>query len=564
MNVTAGFSIRLCLAGVLVSLSAFTASTQERAQGVELRAPLDVPLTLAGNFGELRRNHFHSGVDFKTQGRTGLPVYAVDDGYVSRATVSPWGFGRALYITHPSTGLTTVYGHLEAFSPEIDRLVRNRQYADESFTIDMEFKPGLVPVKRGQQIARSGNAGSSGGPHLHFDVRDTRTGDPLDPLEYYRTRVKDNVAPEVRKLALYPAQGGTVEGDSRKASYRQPGGNPTFTAWGEVVPGIKAYDRMTDTRNIYGVKYLTLMLDSDTIYRRVVDRYSFDNTRAVHTIIDNADLENNGEWIMTTRVPQARPLPYMIEARDNGVINIDSTRIYNFKWILEDEHGNRTVQPFTVKGERKLAEAPVAKGQLMLVDADNVLETEGLYMEMPEGALYDNTFVDVTAADNPSYLSKVFNVGNPEVPLDKAFEIYVPVLADTVADKSRYCLVRINAAGKRSAEAATYTDGAMKARLSRFGRYAVTTDNTPPVITPLEKNKWGVTKNIRFKITDNLSGIESWRGEIDGKWALFELDGKTATLWFKIDPDLFPGKNHEVKLTVTDACGNTSTYTAKI
>ncbi|MDE6802686.1 MAG: M23 family metallopeptidase, partial [Muribaculaceae bacterium] len=148
----------------------------------DLRVPLDIPLLLSGNFGELRNNHFHSGVDFKTQGRTGLPVYCAADGYVSRVLVSPWGFGRAVYVTHPELGLVTVYGHLQSFATRIDNPVRGRQYADETFSIDVEFGPGVIPVRRGELLGRSGNAGSSGGPHLHIDVRDASPGNALDPL----------------------------------------------------------------------------------------------------------------------------------------------------------------------------------------------------------------------------------------------------------------------------------------------------------------------------------------------------------------------------------------------
>ncbi|MDE6093157.1 MAG: M23 family metallopeptidase, partial [Muribaculaceae bacterium] len=238
-----------------------------RSDTVRLASPLDIPFYLAGNFAELRKSHFHSGIDFKTQGRTGLPVRSADDGYISRATVSPWGFGRAVYVTHPETGLTTVYGHLEAFSDDIDIRVRDEQYARETFTIDLSFAPGELPVRRSDIIGLSGNAGSSGGPHLHMDVRDTETGDPLDPLEYYRDRITDNVAPQVRQLAVFPADGGIVDGSVSQPKLLAPENfSADIHAWGRIYPGIKAYDRMTGTNNIYGIKYLTLTLDGDTIY----------------------------------------------------------------------------------------------------------------------------------------------------------------------------------------------------------------------------------------------------------------------------------------------------------
>ena len=540
--------------GAAVGLSAHA----RRSDTINLRAPLDIPLVLSGNFGELRQAHFHSGVDFKTQGKTGFPVFAVDDGYVSRVTVGPWGFGRAVYLVHPATGLTTVYGHLESFSPEIDKTVRKKQYEQETFSIDVSFNPGEIPVKRGDVIARSGNAGSSGGPHLHFDVRDTKTEHPLDPLEYYKGKIKDNVAPEVRQLALYPYNGGVVENSGTAGSYRQPGNEITFTAWGGVVPGIKAYDKMTGTANIYGVKYLTLTVDGDTVYRRVIDEYSFDDTRAIHTIINNADLVDKSSWIMTTRVPASNPLGKMIAAKNDGIIDINEERDYKMVWILQDEHGNVARQPFSVKGKRQLTDIPVAKGQLMLWDADNVYD-DGVYVEMPKGALYENEFVNVTHSPSANYLSEIYSVGSPSVPLAKSYELTIPLTEDTLQNKKQYVIVRINGNNK-SAETTTYSDGLVSAKPSRFGKFAVTTDKTAPVIKPLDKEKWRTTKKVKFKISDNLSGIEDWRGEIDGKWALFEFDGKTGTLWFLIDSERFPGTSHKVDLTVTDAAGNKSTY----
>lgn len=345
--------ITLMILTLIFCASALTAREPRRSDTVRLASPLDIPFYLAGNFAELRKNHFHSGIDFKTQGRTGLPVHAADDGYVSRISVSPWGFGRAVYISHPTTGLTTVYGHLEAFSPKIDRIVRDEQYTRETFTIDLTFDPDSIPVKRGETIGLSGNAGSSGGPHLHMDVRDTATEDPLDPLEYYSDRITDNLAPQVRQLALFPADGGVVEGSTTAPTLLAPEAFSTpVTAWGRVYPGIKAYDRMTGTSNIYGIKYLTLTLDGDTIYNRVIDRFSFDTTKAIHTLVHYPGVVTSGSWIMVTRIPDSDPLLYMTEASNRGIIDISEERPYRLEWILRDEHGNVTRQPFTITGRR--------------------------------------------------------------------------------------------------------------------------------------------------------------------------------------------------------------------
>lgn len=532
-----------------------------------LRSPLDIPLTLSGNFGELRRNHFHSGVDFKTQGRTGLPVHAADDGYVARASVSPWGFGRAVYVVHPSTGLTTVYGHLEAFNDEIDRRVRDEQYRRETFTIDLEFAPGELPVKRGDVIARSGNAGSSGGPHLHMDVRDTATEDPLDPLVYYRDRVNDDIAPHVRLLALYPA-GGEVDGsatDPSRITIDKKNPTPTFHASGRVVPGIKAYDRMSGTSNVYGVKHLSLKINGKEVYRRDIGRFGFGYTRGVHTLVDYRDLVNSNSWVMTTDIPPSRPLHEMEwSATPDGVLDIEPGKTYNGEWVMEDEHGNRSVQRFTIKGEKmRNAVKDEPRGALLEWNRRHLVSSpeEDIVVDIPEDALYNDMRFDFEVSDDSRFLTPLYSVGNPVVPLAKGVELRIKLPADTVLHKRHYCLVSVNQAGKMSAVASSYSRGSIVGKVTSWGDYAVTTDRRPPVITPLRQATWRKSGKIQFKITDNLSGVESFHGTIDGRFALFELDGKTATLTYDFaDGRHDRSKAHDVKLTVKDGCGNTATF----
>ena len=552
----------LILAALLAGTSSVTAREPRRSDTVRLASPLDTPFYLAGNFAELRKNHFHSGIDFKTQGRTGLPVHSADDGYVSRVSVSPWGFGRAVYVTHPATGLTTVYGHLEAFSPTIDKRVRAEQYARETFSIDLSFKPDEFPVKRGEVIARSGNAGSSGGPHLHMDVRDTGSSDPLDPLEYYSDRITDDVAPQVRQLAVFPADGGTVEGSTTSPRMLAPEAfNTPVNVWGRIYPGIKAYDRMTGTTNIFGVKYLTLTVDGDTVYHRVLDRFNFDTTKAIHTLVHYPGVAKSGSWVMVTRIADSNPLPDIATAKDRGIIDINEERPYNLEWILRDEHGNTTRQPMTIVGQRTPVNAEIASGQLMHWDTENSQDGEDYSVTIPEAALYDNAFVDISVAPSTAGYSRAITIGDPGTPLDKGFELSIKLQNDTIADKEKYCLVRVNG-NRRAAVTSSYADGWISASPDAFGTFTVTADQTAPKITPITPKQWN-SGTVKLRITDDLSGIATYRGEIDGKFALFELDGKTATITFVMDSERFErGRNHTLSITVTDACGNTATHTS--
>lgn len=530
-----------------------------------LARPLDIPLVLSGNFGELRNNHFHSGLDFKTQGRTGFPVYAADDGYVSRIVVSPWGFGRAVYVTHPSIGLTTVYGHLDSFSPKIDKRVREIQYERESFRVDLSFPPGEIPVSRGEKIALSGNAGSSGGPHLHMDVRDSETEEALDPMTYYKPYIADNVAPEVRSLALYPVAGeGAVE-HSGTAAVRQPAAFATpFTAWGKVIPAIKAYDRMSGTTNIYGVKHLTLSVDGKTVYSRTIDRFSFDDSRAVNTLVDYNGVVTQGSWMMWTRIPESEPLKGLVKADDRGILTIDEERDYKCEWTLTDEHGNTRVVPFTICGEMSEVPSRVSTGDRFDREGRNVYSTDGIKATFPAGTFYDDVDFSLTATPSATYLSPVYTIGDAATPITGEYTVEITLPDDPLADKEKYLLVRLN--GKRASRVDShYSNGVITGTPSSLGKFAVTSDVTSPVIKAELPATWGKKGRVSFIISDNLSGIKEWRGEIDGKFALFELDGKTGRLSFKMDPARFkPKTGHKITLKVTDNCGNTADFTGNV
>ncbi len=538
-----------------IVLLSFTMTAQEKLPS--LHRPMNIPLVLSGNFGELRSNHFHSGLDFKTQGKTGFKIYCAADGYVSRVLVSPWGFGRAVYVVHPSLGLVTVYGHLQSFNTNINKIVKAEQYKQESFRVDMEFQPGEIPVKKGEVLAYSGNAGSSGGPHLHMDVRDLATGDALDPMPYFKSLIKDDVKPEVRAIALYP-HGGMVD-DTIAAAYRS--GDDIlkpFTAWGKVVPGIKAYDRMTGVSNIYGIKFLTLTVDGKEVYSRMIDRFSFDDTRALNTLVNYPDRLKNS-WVMTTLIPQNNLLSNMITTENGGVLDINEEREYKCQYVMRDEFGNKSSVSFVIIGKRCDIPKEEPNGILFRYNEENKYNKDGLFVNFPVETFYNDLYFNVASSYIEGYRSKVYKIGDIEVPLHKSYDLKIRLTKDTEADKLKYCIVKIN--GKRKSAVATkYENGVVSTKVNQFGRYAVTIDKTAPKIMALRKARWSKQGNIRFKISDDLSGIESFRGEIDGKWTLFEYDGKTATISYKLESSrVAKGKTHKVKITVIDACGNSTT-----
>ncbi len=517
----------------------------------EMVVPLKIPLQLSANFGELRSNHFHSGIDLKTQGRTGLPLYAMDEGYVARVVVSPWGFGRAIYINHPS-GLTTVYAHMESFAPFIDKVVREKQYEQESFTVDCEFAPNEIPVKRGEEIGKSGNSGSSGGPHLHLDVRDTETQDPLDPQQWF-SQITDNVAPEVRRLILYSHNNGIEHNRIERKPQRNASGKyliaDTLNAWGDVSMGVEAYDRMTGTSNIYGVHQVELFVDDSLFFATHIDRYSFDESRYINAFTEN------GKIMRTYIAPGNRLKSIYRQTSNRGILHIDEERIFRCRYELTDFKGNRTTLSFNLLGKIQEPIAPQKRGQYFSYAVENRYAGDSLSFVIPAGALYDN--IDFTHKASPSakYHSAIHSLSPAEIRLHKSAKVSIAITADTLANKEKYYLVRISE--KRiSPIIGKYEAGSYTAKIDRLGSYAIAVDTIAPTITPLNLKQWS-NGTISLRIKDKESGIKSYRGEIDGKFVLVEWDAKTGRLSYRLEPNrVTRGGKHTLHLSVVDACGN--------
>lgn len=526
----------------------------------EMISPLKIPLLMSANFGELRPNHFHSGIDLKTQGRIGLPVYAMDDGYVSRVVVSPWGFGRAVYINH-SSGLTTVYGHLDRFAPFIDEIVRRQQYEQEDFSIDCEFAEGEIPVAQGNIIGYSGNSGSSGGPHLHLDIRDTDTQDPMDPQEWLSPLITDDVAPEVRNLVFYTHEGvmgNTTRRMERKAVRASAGSysiGESVPVWGDVSFGIEAYDRMTGTTNKYGVHQVDLYIDDSLFFSIYIYRYSFDETRYINSFAEE------GVIMRTYIAPGNRLKSIYKQVENRGILHVDEERAYRCRYVLTDYDGNSSSVEFSLIGKLQEPPLPKKEGIYFSYAVDNLYKKDDFGIFVPAGALYEN--LDFTRRKIPSkkYCSDIHIIAPSVPPLHKAAEISVRLTEDKLSDKRQYYLVRLDD-DRSYPVCGEYANGWYKAKITEFGSYAVSVDTLPPTILPIAPDKWSTREKVILKISDDQSGLKSYRGEIDGKFVLFELDGKTGRISYRLESNrVKKGSEHTLHVVVYDMCGNEQSYT---
>ena len=536
------------------------------ADEVKFGVPFDFPLYLSGNFGELRSNHFHGGLDFKTQGAVGKPLLAIADGYISKVTVTPGGYGNALYITHDN-GYTSVHGHLDRFLPEIARLVRERQYAEQAFAVTLEFGPDEFPVRQGEVVAYAGNTGYSFGPHLHMEIRTTDTNEPIDPLPFYKHLIEDNIAPRATRIMVYggsqgkveyigPAQKGIIEQDKKITFYSHLSTFNFIVAWGRIGTAISANDYMNGTTNNYGVRYVRLYVDDRLVSSSDVDRFSFDENRLINSWTDYAEQRRSGRWYMRSTIAEQNDLRMLNADENRGWVTIDEERDYHFRYELEDLYGNRSTYRFTVRGQRMDIPCRIPNYyDLMDSSRANRFYTRGFELWMPQGTLFEDVELEYEVTPSITDQADIYRLTTTRIPLRKAAEITLPTHKDARIDGSKLYVARVNGNGRVYC-GGTYKYGRITASITELGTYTVCADTIAPKITPIGSTTWAKQGRVVCRIADGETGIRDYRGKIDGRWVLFKYSSKNARLWCDLRAEgIAPGR-HTVEIEVTDMRGN--------
>lgn len=531
------------------------------------RYPLDLPPSTAGSFGELRANHFHSGLDFKTNQRVGYPLYAVMDGYISRLRIQFGGFGRAVYITHPN-GYTSVYGHLDRFSPEIEKVIRAYQLEHQSYVVDFPLDQFQMQIYKGQQFAWAGNAGASAGPHLHFEMRDSKTEETINP-QLFGLTIPDKVPPTILSIATYHLNGAPFSEKTAHMflpvmgagnSYRLKNNQPVHLS-GEVGFGITAHDMNSVSPNRNGVYSIELKVDGNIIYTYVNERFAFDQTRAINAHIDYPSFLTSKRWIQKCFILPGNNAKLYPQALNRGLVNFTDDAIHDVEFIVRDVAGNTSNLAIKVKSSKTDIKPFQPTGTLFKYDQKNEFIADNIKVIIEQGNLYDNldfNFVKLPA--KPNTYSDTYRIHNKFTPLHDSFSLWIKPdkSIGKLADKA----VLVSTAG--NAYSGVYEDGYVKADCRFFGDYYIKVDTVAPVITPInitDGKNMAALKSINLRMSDNLSGIKNYAGKIDGKWVLVEHDYKTKLLRYFFDADIKPGK-HNFELTVTDNKDNVSKYSA--
>lgn len=537
-----------------LALGGMLSAQAQHVQESNFCSPFDFPILLSANFGELRPNHFHNGLDIKTQGVTGKPIHCIADGYVSRVAVLHGGYGQAIYVTHPN-GLTSVYGHVISFAKNIQACVRQYQYAHETFVCDLKFQPGQFPVKKGDIIALSGNEGASAGPHLHLELRRTETGEYIDPMPYFKHLLKDSKAPVGSLIGIYPIQGkGVVNGASHKkllaiGNLKQP-----VHAWGEIYTGISAKDYMDGTSNFYGVHSVTLYVDSVQVFNSTTDKVLPDENRMINGFTDYEELTRTRRLIMRSYKLPGNRLRLLHTNENRGAVTIDEERDYHFRYVLEDNFGNRRTYQFIVKGKRQdIPEYKPEANEMLYWNRTNVIQKPGMELVVPRYHVYENVPLRTDMRGDSSRIAFDYILDAGRTPIHSYCDLSIGLRHMPVADTTKYYIVQ--KAGKwRSSMGGKYANGWIKTRVRSLGTFSVDVDTIAPQITPIGQGGWRTSRNIRFRIKDMESGIGSYKVYIDGKFVLFGL--KKGILVIQDPEKVKKGVPHKLEVTVTDQCGN--------
>jgi hypothetical protein len=539
-------------------------------------SPLKIPPFLSANFGELRPDHFHSGLDIKTQGVTGKDVVAAADGYIYRISVSPTGFGNALYLRHPS-GYSTVYGHLDRFSKKIEDYVKAAQYSKKSFSIILLPAKEEFSVKQGELIAYSGNTGGSGGPHLHFEIRKTDSERPVNPL-LFDLGITDNISPVIEKLAIYPVNSHTlIDNQNAVKKINVTGGHGIYSLGEEKEIsisglagfGIKAYDMLNDSPNKCAVYSIELSIDSLSVFKYVMDGFLFDESRYVNSHIDYETYMRENSYFEKTFVLPNDKLNVYRNLINRGIINFNDNNSHHLRIVVTDANNNRSVLAFKIKAvSAKTQPVQVSSEKnikVMPFGMTNKFSSENISLTIPAGALYDTLFFTYKKEKGTREMfSDLHFVHNNFTPLHKAYSLSIKPTSLAAGKESKMLIVRLGDDQKKIAVNSFWTEGSLTADVLSFGRFYIGIDTIAPVISAegfvpgenlTEKNE------IRIRITDELSGIRSYEPSIDGNWALFEYDQKNDVLIYKFDETrIKKGTKHNLSLKVTDNKDNSRIY----
>ncbi len=530
------------------------------------RAPLDIPLQLAGNFGELRSNHIHSGFDFKTQQKEGLTVYAAADGYVSRIKISEVGFGKAIYITHPN-GYTTVYGHLQSGIGEVEKWIKKEQYKAKSYEIDVALNPNDLLVKKGEIIALSGNTGGSEGPHLHFEIRETKSEKIINPMYFgFDTLIPDDKKPQLNSLWVYPLDENSIVNQSKRPiavslSLQNDGTYiaESIKATGKIGFGITTLDFDNVSWNANGIFRVNTFLNGKADFSYQFDTFAFDETRYVNALIDYGRYKKLKQRVQKLFMQNAYPLSLIRPGIDNGIVSVLSNLTLSYRIEIADFNENmvKAFVPIQYSAQpAKVSELPITSKYSVKAKKENIFALDNVTVSIPANTFLDDFYMNFEVKNG------IAKVHEDIVPAFTNFSVTFEDSITPQKDREKMFVGLIE--GKKISYYNTKRyKNSFTIYTKTLGEYKLIKDGMPPKIKIDKKigGKWISNINeLQFTISDELSGIKSYEGYLNGNWILLEYEPKTKKLIHHFSDGIVAEGKNDLKIVITDNVGNSTIF----
>jgi len=547
-----------------LALLIFTAKAQDYPQN--MAKPLDIPLLLSGTFGELRGNHFHSGLDIKTKGIEGLKVFSAEKGYVSRIKISHGGYGKALYITHPN-GYTTVYGHLKKFSPRIEKYIKAKQYKKESYTIQVYPKASELVISKKELIAFSGNTGGSFGAHLHYEIRKTAGAIPHNPM-LFGIDIKDTQKPVVKNVYIYPISDDAqinqsddvVQVNLKQKSLGSFTSDPII-AFGKIGVGVNTYDKQDGSYNWNGVYNIKVRVNGLQTYEHQLEKFSFGETHYINLLLDYERYIKFKEYNQRLFITPNNKLSIYKNSINNGFIDINEEKDYLIEIIISDFKGNESIikLPIIGKDVALIKEVQHEKVTLNYFDKNNVnyITGDNFTATFRKNTFYENFYFDFQENDS------IISLHNNTVPVRKSFTINFDVSKYTTAQRKHMYIAQANKKGNYYFRATKKKGDIFSAKSKALGNFKLDKDTIKPTVKPFNfaQGKWlSSYKQLIVKIKDNKSGIKYYRATINGKWILMEYESKKGALTYNFSDNKTISGKQNLKIIVLDNAANKVIY----
>ncbi|MDA8763076.1 M23 family metallopeptidase [Flavobacteriaceae bacterium] len=527
---------------------------------IEWVPPLDIPLSLSGTFGEPRSTHFHLGIDIKTQGKEGWEVRSVAPGYISRIRVSLGGYGKTVYINHPDE-TTSVYAHLKKFAPKIEAYIKSMQYEKESYTLQQFLKREVFTIEAGEVIGYSGNTGSSSGPHLHFEIRDAKSQKPLNPL-LFDLPISDSQRPQIQKLFLFYPKNNAVLTHSEPIALHKVNDStyntPVVSSSGKMGLGLQMFDRQDLSYNKNGIYKAKLEINGKTITQFQFDQLNYSDSDKLFINIDYPTFKKNKNKIQKLFFQDHKPLTFMKLMTTEGLFNIEPGKSYQVKVVVEDFSGNTSYIVMYIEGIKKQIPNKKLDGKLIEPRLDYLFSLNDKEVYFPKKTFFQDAFIQIEEAQNN------LSIGPNLFPFQKPYEIRFKINEENTL-KLRQTFIAKKIGKKISFLPTVIDNGHWTTKLKDMGDYTLAKDSIPPQIVPsnFKANQWlSKFRFMKVKISDDFSGIKSYRGTINGKWILFEYDPKRNLLTYDFSDKTFKLAKHELEIEVEDNVGNKSVYKA--